>query len=68
MTDAIALSDQLLTVRQLMAMLGISRATAYSWLDTGRIESVRFGDRQVRIRKSAVERFLADLPVRRAAA
>jgi excisionase family DNA binding protein len=68
MTAAIALSDPLLTVKQLMATLGISRATAYSWLDTGRIESVRSGDRQVRIRKSAVDRFLAELPVRRAAA
>ncbi len=43
MTNSITLSDPLLTVRRLMAMLGISREISFDWLRDGSIEAVRFG-------------------------
>ena len=67
MTDFITLSDPLLTVRQFMATLGISRKIAYDWIGDGRINAVRFGGR-IRIRKSEIEKFVADLPAAKRAA
>ena len=67
MTNSITLSDPLLTVRQLMAMLGISRKIAYDWLRDGSIEAVRFGGR-ISICKSEIEKFVANLPPAKRAA
>ncbi len=52
---------RLLTVRQVMAILGISRSTLYALFNEGRIPSV-FIRKSRRVRVSDVERFLETLP------
>lgn len=52
--------DQLLTVRDVMALLRINRATAYRWNATGALPAVRLPGDTLRWRKSDLERLMRE--------
>jgi excisionase family DNA binding protein len=49
---------RLLTVREVIDRLGVSRATLYRLLDSGRLPGVRIGPRTLRFRPEVVEAFI----------
>lgn len=49
--------DQLLSVKEVADLTGMSRRTVWRWLAAGELEAVQLG-RAVRIRKSALDAFL----------
>jgi excisionase family DNA binding protein len=48
-----------MTVEQAGAALGISRATAYMLVNTGRLPAIRISDRRLIVPKKAIEDLLA---------
>jgi len=48
-----------ITVEQAGAALGISRATAYMLVNTGRLPAIRISDRRIIIPKKAIDELLA---------
>ena len=50
-----------LTVEQTAQLLGISRATAYALARTGKIPSLRLGERRLVVPKVALDRMLEEV-------
>ena len=48
-----------MTVEEVGAALGISRATAYTLANTGRLPAIRISDRRIIIPRKALEELLA---------
>ena len=58
-------TDELLSVKQVIAELGIARATFYRWRAVRKgPEALRLPNGTIRVRRSALERFLADCSTR----
>ena len=55
-----ALSDQLLTVEDAAAYIGISDGTLRNWLSAKRLTYVKIG-RLTKIRRSVLDQYIADL-------
>jgi excisionase family DNA binding protein len=59
-TDSVfSLEDPLLTVDDVAAALGLNQQTVRNYIDDGVLPAVRVGNRRVRIRRSALDAFLA---------
>ena len=52
------LDGDLLTIDQVAALLGVAKATIYSWTHQGWIPHVKVGRRLVRFRREAIEAWL----------
>jgi excisionase family DNA binding protein len=52
------LTDELLTVAQLAAILKVNHQTVRNWIDAGRIPHVRVGERRVRVYRSDFQVFI----------
>jgi excisionase family DNA binding protein len=59
MTKNEKIEKVVLTVEEAGQMLGISRATAYSLANTGRLPAIRISDRRLIIPRKAIEELLA---------
>jgi excisionase family DNA binding protein len=59
--------DQLLTVAEIAELLKLSEQTVSNWIDRGELPAVRVELRQVRVRQSDLDRFLAAGATNRAA-
>lgn len=44
---------------EVAALLGVSKASIYSWIQTGRIKAIRYGPRSMGIAETEVRRFMA---------
>ena len=53
------LDGELLTVPEVAAMLGIQRERAYNMVRDGEIPAIRLSPRRIRVRKSALNEWLA---------
>lgn len=53
-------TDPFLTVDEVAAMLRLNPQTVRNTIDRGELAAVRVGPRRVRIRKSALDRFIAE--------
>lgn len=54
--------DELLTIPEVIAELGVAKATFYRWRQLGKApQSIRLPNGQVRIRRSVLDRWLDDL-------
>lgn len=56
--------DELLTVTQAAAVLGIRPWTLRHWISDRKIEVVKYGDGAVRIRRSVLDQFLASCTIK----
>jgi excisionase family DNA binding protein len=54
----------LLTIRDVAALTQVSYWTARGWIDSGKLPVLRLPGRLIRIRPSALERFLAEMECR----
>lgn len=52
-------SGQLLSLAEVSQLLGISRRTVLRWLESGKIEGVRVGERLVKVPREALTRILS---------
>jgi excisionase family DNA binding protein len=52
-------ADELLTIDEVAGLLKLNRQTIYNYVDRGHLPAVRIGKRRVRIRRSALEKFIA---------
>jgi excisionase family DNA binding protein len=57
MAQNISMSTDLLTVAEIAASMRVSKMTVYRLMQSGAMESIRFG-RSYRVPKSAVQRYL----------
>jgi excisionase family DNA binding protein len=53
--------DPLLSVTDVMEVLGASRSAVYAWLRGGDLKAVKLGD-MTKVRRSELQRFMAELP------
>jgi excisionase family DNA binding protein len=58
------MADQMLKIAEVASLLRVSRNTAYKYAAEGKLPRVKTSTGLVRIRKSAVDAFLADEPAR----
>ena len=56
--NRIALSDSLLTVAEVAAVLRVSRMTVYSWIRDGRLPASRLAGTTLRVRARDFDQFL----------
>jgi excisionase family DNA binding protein len=66
-TDALtkpSLFDPLLSVNDVMEVLGASRTSVYAWLRGGKLRGVKLGD-MTKVRRSELQRFMSELPAAR---
>jgi len=56
--------DQLLTTREVAAVLGVSTETVLRWWRAGRVPGVRLASNVLRFRGSAVDAMIAEAEVR----
>jgi len=64
MTDVLtkpSLFDPLLSVADVMEVLGASRTSVYAWLRGGQLRGVKLGD-LTKVRRSELQRFMSELP------
>ena len=59
MNPVFSLEDPLLTVEDVAAALGLNQQTIRNYIDDGVLPAVRVGNRRVRIRRSALDAFVA---------
>jgi len=52
-------ADELLTIDEVAGLLKLNRQTLYNYVDRGELPALRVGKRRVRIRRSALEDFIA---------
>jgi excisionase family DNA binding protein len=53
------LSDELMTVADVAALLKLNQQTIRNWIDAGKLPHLRVGERRVRVYRSDLDRFLA---------
>jgi excisionase family DNA binding protein len=56
-----SLFDPLLSVTDVMEVLGASRSAVYAWLRGGELKAVKLGD-MTKVRRSELQRFMSELP------
>ena len=56
-----SLFDPLLSVNDVMEVLGASRTSVYVWLRGGKLRGVKLGD-MTKVRRSELQRFMSELP------
>lgn len=52
-----AVNDEMLTVRQVMAELGVGKTTAWNLLQRGDLAYHRFGDKVIRVPRTELEAY-----------
>lgn len=55
-------SDGLLTIEEAAKRLKVSRRTIFSWIESGKLKTIHFSKRSVRIPSSELVRFVRSFP------
>lgn len=55
------MGENLLTVKEVMERLKVSRATLYRFIDQGRLNPLKMGEKAVRFRETDIDAFIQGL-------
>jgi excisionase family DNA binding protein len=58
----------LLSITEAAKILGVSRTTAYTWANAGRLPVIRYGERGARVPRGALDAYMRQLDERALAA
>lgn len=58
--DKKMINDKLVRPSEVALILGVSRSTIYRWFWDGKLKGVKFSDKNIRISKNSVDKFIAE--------